>query len=44
MEGAIWTRGGFGLALVFTVPIIEVAPGAPRICQEFELELSLQEQ
>ena len=28
----------------FTVPIIEVAPSAPRICQKVELELSLQEQ
>jgi hypothetical protein len=35
-----WLRVGVG----FTVPIIEVAPSAPRICQEVELELSLQEQ
>ena len=28
----------------FTVPIIEVAPSAPRIYQEVELELSLRQQ
>jgi integrase len=28
----------------FTVPIVEVAPSAPRICEEVVLELALQEQ
>jgi hypothetical protein len=28
----------------FTVPTIEVAPSAPRICEEVELELVGQEQ
>jgi hypothetical protein len=50
----LYSRMGFALdrrldetervSLGFTVPSVEVAPSAPRISEEVELELALQEQ